>query len=185
MKKAMNPVIKSDIMRYKKNKLGSSLALLSIVGNCFYFMFLYAEVKNGNFFYNWMIAFDVIYNLFFMLAAFLISEQIKNYNRTLFPLQVILAAAQVGRIFWLPFLGLRGGIISGGKFTLYLVFLAISAAALLASALIGFFKAVEIESFNKKIESGEIKIEDTLKKLDEEEALEAKAEPAEANGEVQ
>ena len=46
MKKDVNPVIQNDIQRYKKNKLGSSLALFGIVFACVYFIFLYAQVKN-------------------------------------------------------------------------------------------------------------------------------------------
>ena len=37
-----NQVIKHDILRYKKNKLAQSLAILGLVFNCLYFMLLYA-----------------------------------------------------------------------------------------------------------------------------------------------
>ena len=87
MKKAVNPVIKNDILRYKKNKLGSMLALLGIVFNCIYFMVLYAQV-GSNFYYKWPIAIDVIYNLVFMLFVFLFSEQVKNYDRKMFYVQL-------------------------------------------------------------------------------------------------
>ena len=63
MKKDVNPVIQNDIQRYKKNKLGSSLALFGIVFACVYFIFLYAQVKNENYYYRWHIAMDVGYNL--------------------------------------------------------------------------------------------------------------------------
>ena len=89
MNKSVNPVIKNDIQRYKKNKFGANLALLGLVFGCVYFIVLYAQVKNDNYYYNWAIAFDVIYNLVFMLITFLCSEQVKNYNRKLFWLQLI------------------------------------------------------------------------------------------------
>ena len=186
MKRTVNPVIKSDILRYKKNKLGSLLAILSIVGNCLFFAFLYAEVKNDNYYYTWAIAFDVVFNLFFMLVVFLLSEQIKNYNRKLFPLQIILVGAQIGRIFWLPMTGFIDGAITVDKFIMFLVFLAFSAATLLASGIIGLFRTIEVEMFNKKVAEGKVSIEETLKQLDEEDEKQAAASelPAESNGEV-
>ena len=84
MKKDVNPVIQNDIQRYKKNKLGSSLALFGIVFACVYFIFLYAQVKNENYYYRWPIAIDVVYNLIFLLVIFLCSEQVKNYDRKMF-----------------------------------------------------------------------------------------------------
>ena len=41
MNKAKNPVIQNDIMRYKKNKLASLLAIAGLVFGCVYFIVLY------------------------------------------------------------------------------------------------------------------------------------------------
>lgn len=105
-KATVNPVIKDDIQRYKKNKLASSLALLGIVFACIYFMFLYGEIDNGNFYYKWPIAIDVVYNLFFLLFVFLFSEQVKNYDRRMFWVQIVVGVMQFVRIFWLPLAGI-------------------------------------------------------------------------------
>ena len=50
MKRAVNPILQNDIQRYKKNKLASALALLGIAFACIYFMFLYAELDNDDYF---------------------------------------------------------------------------------------------------------------------------------------
>ena len=83
VKAPKNPVIQKDIMRYKKNKFGANLAILGLAVGCLYFLVLYAQVKNNDFYYTWQIAFDVIYNLFFLLFVFLFSEQVKNYKNGL------------------------------------------------------------------------------------------------------
>lgn len=190
-KAKMNPVIKDDIQRYKKNKLAAMLALLGIAFCCIYFAVLYQQVNNANYYYKWPIVVDVIFNLFFMLFVFLFSEQVKNYNRKMFWFQVALGALQIIRIFWLPLAGVSetlypkltnalysGKILSSGAFIAMVVGLAGSGACVLASAIIGLIRAISYEKFNKKLENGEVSIEATLKQLDEEDAKKASAVPA-------
>lgn len=197
MKKAVNPVLQNDIQRYKKNKLASSLALLGIVFACVYFMFLYAQVKTKpeDFYYKWPLAIDVLYNLVFMLVIFLCSEQVKNYDRRMFYFQIALGVMQFVRIFWLPlagitetayvklvgieFSGISGykPVLSTGTFAILLVGLAGSGACVIASAVIGYIRSKSLENFNKKLESGEISVETTLKELDEADARSAAETP--------
>lgn len=167
MKQAVNPVIQNDIMRYKKNKLAANLALLGLVFGCLYFVVLYAQVKNKNYYYTWAIAVDVIYNLVFLLITFLCSEQVKNYERKLFWLQLVVSVLQIARIFWLPLGGLTNQAISSGVFTAMLVGLVGSGVLIAASAVIGFIRSKSVEEFNKKVLSGEVCVEQTLKELDE------------------
>ena len=174
VKMPKNPIVQNDIMRYRKNKLGANLALLGLALGCLYFLVLYAQVKNNNFYYTWEIAFDVIYNLFFLLFVFLFSEQVKNYKRKLFPAQLILGALQIARIFWLPLKGITNTIlnaageevtvITSGTFILMTVCLAASGALIIASAIIGFIRAKSVEDFAKKVEAGEVDLEGELKK---------------------
>lgn len=177
----MNPVIKDDIQRYKKNKLASSLAILGIVFCCIYFIVLYAQVNNGNYYYKWPIMIDVIYNLFFLLFIFLFSEQVKNYNRKMFWVQLAFGAMQIVRIFWLPLAGVTktaypsivkieyvDKALSSGAFIVMVIALALSGVCVIASAVIGLIRAKSYENFNKKLESGEVSVEATLKELDEE-----------------
>ncbi len=171
MKNPKNPVIQNDIMRYKKNKLGANLALLGIVFGCLYFLILYAQVKNNGFYYTWEIAFDVIYNLFFLLFVFLFSEQVKNYKKKLFPAQLIVGVLQIARIFWLPLKGITNmngdaTVITSATFILLTVCLAVSGACIIASAIIGFVRAKAVEDFAKKVEAGEVDLDAELKKED-------------------
>lgn len=176
----MNPVIKDDIQRYKKNKLAANLAILGIVFGCVYFVVLYAQVKNNDYYYKWPILIDVVYNLFFLLFVFLFSEQVKNYNRKLFWVQLPVGFMQIVRIFWLPLAGITktvypvltkvtytGRVLSAGTFIVMAVALALSGVCVIASALIGYFRTRSYEKFTKKLQTGEVSVEATLKELDE------------------
>ena len=192
-KAKMNPVIKDDIQRYKKNKLAANLALLGLVFCCAYFIVLYAQVKNGNYYYNWSIAIDVIYNLFFLLFVFLFSEQVKNYNRKLFWLQMVFGVMQIVRIFWLPLAGVSETLyptltkaiymadakpLGSGAFISMVIFLAGSGACVIASGVIGLIRTLSYEKFNKKLDNGEVSVEATLKQLDKEDEMKATEMPA-------
>lgn len=197
-KATVNPIIQDDIQRYKKNKLGSMLALLGIVFACLYFMFLYAEVNNENFYYKWPLAIDVIYNLIFLLFVFLFSEQVKNYDRKMFWVQIAFGAMQFVRIFWLPLAGITEtayiklsgidlgssgyeAVLSGTTFAILVVGLAGSGVCVIASAIIGYIRSKSLENFNKKLESGEVSVEATLKELDEADEKMASEMPATEN----
>lgn len=194
-------IIETDIYRYKKNKLASSLALLGLAFNCLYFMLLYGikestvtigESQVFTKFAQMEIGFSVIFTLLTLLVTFLASEGIKGYNKKYSIVLLVLAAFQIFRIFGYPLYGLRNNLLkvnffwfnpetSNLEFTILLIYLVASAACLVASAVIGYLRAVQLESFEKKIEAGEISIDETLKKLDEEDA---KAEQAAASAEV-
>lgn len=161
-----NKIIKDDILRYKKNKLAANLALLGIACGCLYFLVLYAQVKNGDYYYTWWIAFDVIYNLFFLLFTFLFSEQVKSYNRKMFPMQLIVGILQIARIFWLPLCGYLAEAISIGSFLAMAIFLAASGLLIIASAVDGFIRSKAVETFTKHLEDGSVDIDAELKKED-------------------
>ena len=71
-------MIKRDRMRFTKNTASSRLALLAIVLNVLFFVSIYKV--NLSAYYTWLIGVSILYNLVFMLAAFLSSEGAKNYN---------------------------------------------------------------------------------------------------------
>ncbi len=189
MKRTPNQeIIHSDILRYKTNKLPATFALLGIVFSCLYFCLLYGF--RSNFFSNWQIGISVILTLFSLLITFLASEGIKGYNKKFVIVLIVLAAIQIIRIFGIPLSALRYDIANGNTVadetsTLYtryfgvdlapwtcFVFLTLwlcaSAACLIVSAVIGYINCVRLEAFNKKIESGEISVEKTIKEMNEE-----------------
>ena len=63
-----NMVIQDDILRYKKNKLASMLAILGLVFSCLYFMLFYSI--NHSSIYTLLVGFSVVLTLAVLLVAF-------------------------------------------------------------------------------------------------------------------
>lgn len=177
-------IIKTDVYRYKRNKIAANLALLGLFINCLYFMLFYGI--NYSVYANVLIGGSVLLNLFVLLATFLASEGVKVYNKKYCILLAIVAIIQVARIFIYP-LDLAGGgtglfeneynaaisiryfgvnLGTGALSTILIVYLVLSAACIAASALIGYIRAVQLEKFNASLEAGEISIDEALAELD-------------------
>lgn len=175
-------IIHTDIYRYKTNKLAANLALLGLVFNCLYFMLLYGiKIAMGEDgvtkFASLEIGISVILTLFTLLITFLSSEGIKGYNKKFGYVLLVIAAFQIFRIFGYPLYGLRNNLLTVNyfwldptdstiEFIILVAFLVASAACLVASAVIGYVRAVQLEKFQKQLDAGEISIDDTLKALD-------------------
>ena len=93
--------VQLDRMRFTKNLLGSRLVYLAILFNVLYFVSVY-ESDVGNWYYQALIGVSVVYNLVFMLVAFLSSEGVKNYKTGYGYVLLGLGAGQIARIFILP-----------------------------------------------------------------------------------
>lgn len=191
MKKTPNQeILSSDIMRYKSNKLPASLALLGIVFNCLYFCLLYGFKER--FFSMWKIGISVMLTLVFLLVTFLSSEGIKAYKKNYSIVLLVLALIQVIRMFGLPLEALKydnglgatdvhalairyfgADLSSAASYTILIIWLAASAACLIAAAVIGYINCVRLEKFQKKIDDGEVVIEDVITQMNAED--EAKA----------
>ena len=187
MKRTPNQeILHSDIMRYKTNKLPASLALLGIVFSCLYFCLLYGY--KTPFFSMWKIGISVMLTLILLLVTFLASEGIKAYKKKFAIVLIILAVIQVIRMFGLPLEALRYDsklaatdvhalgelryfgvdLSSGLSYTLLILWLAASAACLIAAAVIGYINCTKLENFQKKVENGEVVVEDVLAQMDAE-----------------
>lgn len=153
-------MIRRDRMRFTKNSLSANLAILAILFDVFFFISIY-QSDVGTYYYNFIIGLSVIYNLVFMLAAFLSSEGVKNYKREYtYPL-LILGVIQLVRIFIIPMkahttvLNLGGVdtlVMGDTQFFLLVAFLVISAACLFASAVVNFTKCNALEAHLKLLE---------------------------------
>lgn len=179
-------IVENDILRYKKNKLASWLALLGLVFNCLYFMVLYAMPKTE--FTTIKIGLSVIVTLIVLLATFLASEGVKGYNKKFSIVLIVLAVVQIVRIFIYPLQGITDNLLiaadtnhtigyfgyypssSGFFFALMVIYLVASAGCMIASAVIGWIYAVRLEKFQKQLDSGEISVEKALKEIEAEEA---------------
>ena len=93
-------IIRTDRMRFTKNTLSSRLALAGIAFNVLFFVSIY-KVNHSAYYTYWM-GISIIYNLVFMLSAFLASEGTKNYKPGYSFLLILLAAGQIARIFIYP-----------------------------------------------------------------------------------
>ncbi len=175
-----NQVLQDDILRYKKNKIASTLALCALVFNCLYFMLFYAVHSTKV--YTPLVGLSVIVNLLVLLAGFYSSEGIKNYNKKFAIALLVLAVIQIIRIFIYPTMGMAQGYLEGNHYfffikmtnasngTLMIIYLVASAAFFVAAAVHGYLVAHRLETFSKKLANGEVSVEDELKKLDEEDA---------------
>ena len=94
-------MIKKDRMRYTNDSFSSTLVLLSIVFDCLYFVNIY-QSDIGSYYYTWVIGASIIYNLVFLLAAFLASESVKHRKSGYSLLLGALGVMQVVRVFYLP-----------------------------------------------------------------------------------
>lgn len=140
--------IKLDRMRYTKNSTSSRLAILAIVFDVLYFVCVYRI--NVDYYYSLLMGASILYNLVFMLAAFLSSEGVKNYKQGYSFVLCALGLIQIARIFILPArahattLTVGGAellAMSDGQFVRVVVYLAASAACLFASAAVNFTKS--------------------------------------------
>lgn len=93
--------VKRDRMRYTKDKFSANLILLAIVLDALYFVSIY-QSDVSTWYYNWIIGASIVYNLLFLLTAFLASEGVKNRKTGYTVMLLVLGAMQIVRIFYLP-----------------------------------------------------------------------------------
>ena len=140
--------VKLDRMRYTKNSLSSSLALLAIVFDVLFFVSIY-QSNVGTYYYTILMGASVLYNLIFMLMAFLSSEGVKNYKPGYSWLLAALGVGQIVRIFILPVQAHAAMIknvpvMGDPQFIYVVVCLCISAVCCFASAVINLIKSRQL-----------------------------------------
>lgn len=152
--------IERDIMRFTKNKLSANLAIIAIVFNVFYFVSVYKS-DVGSYYYTILTGSSVVYNLLFMLAAFLASEGAKNYKVSYSYLLLAIGLMQIVRIFIIPMKAHSATVTIGGvdtqvmgdaQFTRIVVYLVVSAVCLVASGLINYSKCRAMAAHMKTLE---------------------------------
>ena len=152
--------VKRDRLRFTKNKLSANLALSAIAFNALYFVSIYRS-DVGSYYYSIMIGISVVYNLLYMLTAFLSSEGVKSYKPGYAYLLIALGAAQIVRIFILPMrarnelvaLGTESVEVMGrGQFMWVSVCLCASAALSIAAGIIGLMKTSALKSHQAELD---------------------------------
>ena len=146
--------VRLDRMRYTKNTLASGLALLSILFDVFFFISIY-ESNVGSWYYNILIGASILYNLIFLLAAFLSSEGIKNYKIGYAYLMIALGIGQIIRIFIYPVRAHGASVtiqeqavtvMETPQFIRCVLYLAISAACLFVGAFVGMTRSKQLKA---------------------------------------
>ena len=146
--------IRLDRMRYTKNTLASGLALLAILFDVFFFISIY-ESNVGSWYYNILIGASILYNLVFMLAAFLSSEGIKNYKIGYSYVMIVLGILQVVRIFIYPMRAHAAVVtiqqqevvvMENRQVVFCVIWLLASAACLILGAVIGMIRSRQLQA---------------------------------------
>lgn len=141
--------IQLDRMRFTKNTTSANLALLAILFNVLFFISIY-ESDKGSWYYTILVGASILYNLIFLLAAFLASEGVKNYNIGYAYLLFVLGAGQLIRIMIYPMKAHAAtvmiqdqavGVMGNGQFMRVTLYLVLSAVCCFAAGAIGVQKS--------------------------------------------
>ena len=153
--------IKKDRLRFTKDSFPATLVILAIVLDCLYFVSIY-ESDVGNYFYNWLIGVSIVYNLVFLLAAFLASESVKNRKTGYSGILVLLGLVQIARIFILPAKahaatvvvnGIESVVMSDGQYMYCVVCLVASAVCCVVAAVLSARNNKILADYMKTIET--------------------------------
>ena len=146
--------IQLDRMRFTTNSTAANFALLAILFDVLYFISIY-ESNVGSWYYNILMGASILYNLVFMLAAFLCSEGIKNYKVSYSYVMLLLGIIQIIRIFIYPMRAKAATVtimeqpvivMGAGQFLRCVVYLVLSAACLIIGAVIGYSRSRALQA---------------------------------------
>lgn len=151
--------IKLDRMRYAKNTLSSRLTYLAILFNVLYFVNIY-ESDVGSWYYSLLIGGSIVYNLVFMLVAFLASEGVKNYKISYAWVLLAAGVGQIVRIFILPMQAYQATVtISKVTYPVMempqliwvIICLAASAVCCFAAGAVGVYRSRILSAYNASL----------------------------------
>jgi drug/metabolite transporter (DMT)-like permease len=153
--------IKKDRMRFTKDKASANLVILSIVFDCLYFVSIY-QSDVGSYYYTWVIGASIIYNLLFLLTAFLASEGVKNRKTGYTGLLIGIGLMQIVRIFYLPAKAHAATVVvsgaelpamADGQYFYVVACLAVSAVCCIVAAVMSHINNKNLAEHMKTIEN--------------------------------
>ena len=148
--------IKLDRMRYAKNTLSSRLTYLAILFDVLYFVSIY-ESDVGSWYYQILIGASIVYNLVFMLVAFLASEGVKNYKASYAWVLLAAGIGQIVRIFILPMQAYKASVtiskvtypvMETPQLTWVIICLCLSALCCFAAGAVGVYRSRILAAYN-------------------------------------
>ena len=131
--------------KYKNDTFAYVFVLLGIVFNCFAFIKLYEQ--NSQFFYDYNMAFSVLFNLIFMLAVFLTAENVKKYHRSYAIVAIVIGVLQFLRIFEYVADAYHAEAIAKNVYMYIIVFYGLSGASLVIGGVAGFINSTILKRF--------------------------------------
>lgn len=155
MKKEVDANINVDRMRYTKNKTAANLAILAILFDVFYFVNIYKS-DVSNYYYNILVGGSIVFNLLFLLAAFLCSEEIKQYNENYCYILLAMGIIQFIRIFIIPMQAHNATVVIANverqvmydsQFIRCVLYLVISGVCCVCGALIGIVRSRKLKAY--------------------------------------
>lgn len=153
--------IKRDRMRYTKDGLSSGLVLLAIVFNVLYFVSIY-QSDVARYYYTWTIGVSIVYNLLFLLIAFLVSQGVKSRKTGYGVTLLVLGVMQIVRIFYIPakahttFVEIGSEnvqVMADSQYTYVVVCLAISAVCCLVAAVTSYINNKQLAQHMRELEN--------------------------------
>lgn len=118
----------AERMQYQPDKLSSFLCVLSIIFNMVYFVSIYRDNAVAP---DVTIGADILINIILMMIVFLGSEKLKAYSKKWSIYILLLGAAQILRIFWVPGHFKQLEMLVEVKYTLAVIWLLVSGIFLL------------------------------------------------------
>ncbi len=143
--------MKAELMRYRNEKLAYYLCLFGLVFDVCYLIGLYsASGVTAKDSFGKVIGIDILFNIMFMLIAFLTAEKIKTYTLNWCFVALGLGVLQLPRIL-LPIKLFQAAQLGTASFVLLVIFLLLSAASLIASCVLSFINSHKLDNYLKEI----------------------------------
>ena len=155
--------IRLDRLRYTKNTVSSRLALLAILFDVLFFVSIYKS-DVGTWYYNILVGASILYNLVFMLVAFLSSEGVKNYQPVYSGVLFVLGVIQIIRIFIYPMRAhgasitikrVTYAVMEDPQFIRTVIYLTLSAICCFAAAAVNLIKSRALGAHLKALAEGD------------------------------
>ena len=155
--------IQTDLMRSKPNKVSFLFCVLAIIFNVAMFLIIYQEANCTS---DYLLGIDLVINVVFMLAVFLLSEKTKAYKIKAGYVAILMGLIEVGRIFFIPlyyynkhlsFLETESGVVglSEGQFIWCAALMILSGVCLVLAGIDTIYKSKRLSAHLARIEGKE------------------------------
>lgn len=144
--------MKTELMRYRNDSLSYYLNLLGLCFNALFFMLLYsAKNIRANDMYGKFIGFDILFNIVYLLVAFLTAEKSKAYTLNWCWVSLALGVLQIPRLLF-PLEFYNAGQLDIGLCITLMSFIVISAVSFVLACVSSYVKSNKLDKYIKETE---------------------------------